>query len=247
MFHNSNKSKLLTLIKFVFNYSTYHLGLLASQLTAALPFSMRTSRLNSSLKTSVGWDTCDACGARKLWAKWSSWPSQPWVLSIEQKFGFKFRKFRLPNRTVHSSCTDPTQATTRLVIILVSRIQKSGTGDNNFVKWKGTFQSDWLKWPDWSKRTTLKAGPKYSGWTKPKWTVPFDVPTKISGILGWMESAPVSGINPGIISQETSGTYLLDTVELHLMATLVIQSPCYYGQFFWPGKKAIHFLMKNAC
>ena len=30
----------------------------------------------------------------------------------------------------------------------------------------------------------LKAGPEYSGQTKPKWFVPFDVPTGISGILG---------------------------------------------------------------
>ena len=65
----------------------------------------------------------------------------------------------------------------------------------------------------------------------------------------WVEwkVPPVCGIHPGNISQETSGDYLLDTVELYLMATLVIQSPCYYGQFFWPGKKAIHFLMKKAC
>ena len=31
------------------------------------------------------------------------------------------------------------KATARLVIVLVSRIQKRGTGDDNFVK-KGTFQ-----------------------------------------------------------------------------------------------------------
>ena len=35
---------------------------------------------------------------------------------------------------VHSSCTDMTQATVHLVIVLESRIQKSGTGANNFVK-----------------------------------------------------------------------------------------------------------------
>ena len=38
--------------------------------------------------------------------------------------------------------TDPTQATSRLVIDLESRIQKSDTGDNSFVKWKGTVWSD---------------------------------------------------------------------------------------------------------
>ena len=75
------------------------------------------------------------------------------------------------------------------VIVLVSRKQKSSTGDNNFVKRKGTFQSNWLKWPDQSKRTTFKAGPEYSSQTKPKESVPFDVRTKISGILDWMEKA----------------------------------------------------------
>ena len=74
---------------------------------------------------------------------------------------------------------------------LVSRIEKSGTGDNNFGKWKGTFRSDRPKWPDRSQWTTFKAGPEYSGRTKPKWSVPFDVPTEITGVLGWMESAPV--------------------------------------------------------
>ena len=104
--------------------------------------------------------------------------------------GLKFRKFYLPNGTVHSGCTDLTQATARLVIVLVSRIQKGGTGDNNFVKWKGTFQTDRPKWPDWSKWISFKAGLEYSGWTKPKWSVSFDVPTEISGIWGWMQSTP---------------------------------------------------------
>ena len=45
------------------------------------------------------------------------------------------------------------------------------------------------KWPYRSLRTTFKAGPEYSGWTRPKWSVRFDEPTEISGILGWMESA----------------------------------------------------------
>ena len=102
--------------------------------------------------------------------------------------GLKFRKFYVFNGTVHSGCIDPTQATTHLVIVLASRIQKSDTGDNNFVQWKGTFRSHRLKRPDRSKRTTFKAGPEYSGQTKPKWSVPFDVATEITGILGWMES-----------------------------------------------------------
>ena len=62
-------------------------------------------------------------------------------------------------------------------------------GRHNFVKWKGTFRSDQLKWPDRSEWTTFKGGPEYSSRTKPKWLVPFDVPTEISGLLGWMKSA----------------------------------------------------------
>ena len=100
----------------------------------------------------------------------------PRALSIQQNFGWKFRKFYVPNGTVHIRCTDPTQVTAHLVIVLV-RIQKSGTGDKDFVKRKGAFPSDRPKWPHRSKWTTFKAGP--------------DVPTEISGILGWMESAPI--------------------------------------------------------
>ena len=46
----------------------------------------------------------------------------------------------MPNGTVHSSgCTNPIQATPHLVIVLVSNIQKSGTGDNNLQNGKGNF------------------------------------------------------------------------------------------------------------
>ena len=70
-----------------------------------------------------------------------------WLRSHCQKYDFimlvkkKNRKCYVSNGTVHSGCTDPTQSTARL-IVLVRRIQNSGTGDNNFVKWKGTFRSD---------------------------------------------------------------------------------------------------------
>ena len=53
----------------------------------------------------------------------------------------KFRKIHVPSGTVHSSCTDQTKAVGSLVIVLVSRIQMIGPGENNFVKWKGTFRS----------------------------------------------------------------------------------------------------------
>ena len=41
----------------------------------------------------------------------------------------------MPDGTVHSGCKHTTQAIARLVIFLVNRMLKSGTGDNNFVKW----------------------------------------------------------------------------------------------------------------
>ena len=43
------------------------------------------------------------------------------------------------------------------ILVLVSRIEKSGTGDNNFGKWKGTFRSDLPKWPDQSQWTDLQS------------------------------------------------------------------------------------------
>ena len=61
---------------------------------------------------------------------------------LNKNSGLKFRKFHVPIGRLDSCCTDPTQATARLVIVLEGRIQKSDTGNNNFVKWKGTFRSD---------------------------------------------------------------------------------------------------------
>ena len=90
-----------------------------------------------------------------------------------------------------------TQPKPQHVIVLVSRIQKTGTRANNFVKWRGTFRSDRPKWPDRSKWTTFKPGHEYSGQTKPKWTIPFDQRTKICRKLSWMEIkhpwTPLSG------------------------------------------------------
>ena len=113
-----------------------------------------------------------------------------WTLSIKQKFRLKFRKFHVPNKTVHSSYTDPTQATARLVIVLVSRIQKSGTGDNNFVKWKGTFRSDRPKEMtrpvkvDHLQRCSQIFRSDRTEMVRSIWFL-----TKNSGILSWMKSA----------------------------------------------------------
>ena len=116
-------------------------------------------------------------------------PKKPRALSIQQKFRFEISEIYEPNGSVHSGCIDPTQATARLVIILVTRIQGSSTGNNNFVKWKETFRSFRPKWPDRWKRTTLKAGPECFGQTISKRSVPFDVPAENIEFLGWMESA----------------------------------------------------------
>ena len=81
----------------------------------------------------------------------------------------------MSNETVHSGCTDQTQATARLVIVLErSRTQKIGAGDNTLPNGKGHF----------GQRATFKAGPEYSGRTKAKWSVLFAVSTEISGISG---------------------------------------------------------------
>lgn len=53
----------------------------------------------------------------------------PGRFPFNKYFGLKFRKFHMPNGTVHSGLTDPFQATACLLIVsAASRIQKSGTG-----------------------------------------------------------------------------------------------------------------------
>ena len=50
----------------------------------------------------------------------------------------------MPNGTVHSGCTEQTQLSHCMFgfVLESSRIRKTCTVDNNFVKWKGTFWSD---------------------------------------------------------------------------------------------------------
>ena len=88
----------------------------------------------------------------------------------------KFWKFHVPSGMVHSGCTD---------------------WNNNFVEWKGIFRCNCPKWPDQSKWTTLKGGPKYSSQTEWKWSVLFaDFWPKNfinSKILSWMEWALLLG------------------------------------------------------
>ena len=77
--------------------------------------------------------------------------------------GFKFRKFNVPNfhrpAPSHSAfdyCSCKQDAKERYCM---------GTGDNSFVKWKGTISYYRPKWADRSKLSIFKVGPKYS---KPK-------------------------------------------------------------------------------
>ena len=79
-------------------------------------------------------------------------------------------------------CTDPTQATSRLLIVLLSRLPKSGCKEKQltFSNGKGRFgQTDRN---DWSKWTAFQGGPKYSCRKEPKWSVAFDFLPKIAGI-----------------------------------------------------------------
>ena len=115
---------------------------------------------------------------------------------FSKNYGLKFRKFHVPSGTVHSGCTDPNQGTARLVIVLVSRIQKSGTGDNNSVKSDRNHRIG-----DHLLRCSQIFRSDRTETVRSIWFL-----TEISGILGWMES--VLGIpdslswfripNPGI-------------------------------------------------
>ena len=85
--------------------------------------------------------------------------------------------------TVHSGCTVPIQLTERLLgYCTLSRIQKSSTGDNNFVRWegyemKGSVKKDHLqRWSQilQSDRTERVRSIKFL--------------TEVSRTLGWMKA-----------------------------------------------------------
>ena len=89
------------------------------------------------------------------------------VLPIQQKFWSEVSYIL----RAQWNGTDLTQATARLVIVLVSRIQKSGTRDNNFVPGQIFL----------SGRSEM---------VRSIWFL-----TEISKILDWMESAPSKSTN----------------------------------------------------
>ena len=137
-----------------------------------------------------------------LFCKKSRGTKRPWYWLFEKdtpvprrfpfnkNFGLKIQKFHVPNGTVHSGFTDPFQATGCLLIVpAASRIQKSGTGDNNFVKWKGlsvgpTEMSGLVK-VNHLQRLSQIFRSDGTGMVRSIWFL-----TKSCGYLGWMESAP---------------------------------------------------------
>ena len=83
---------------------------------------------------------------------------------------------------MYIGCTDPTQATSRLLIVLLSRLPKSGCKEKQltFSNGKGRFGPTDRK--DWSKWTAFQGGLKYSCRKETKWSVAFDFLPKIAGI-----------------------------------------------------------------
>ena len=92
------------------------------------------------------------------------------------------------NSTFRLHTPDPNHHT--LVIVLVSRMQKSSSGDNNFVKWRGTFRSDRpTEMTRPVKGPPSKLVPNIPVW--PNWNGPCRlISNRNFRNLGWMESAP---------------------------------------------------------
>ena len=83
---------------------------------------------------------------------------------------------------MYIGCTDPTRAKSRLLIVLLRRLPKSGCKEKQltFSNGKGRFGPTDRK--DWSKWTAFQGSPKYSCRKEPKWSVAFDFLPKIAGI-----------------------------------------------------------------
>ena len=83
---------------------------------------------------------------------------------------------------MYIGCTDPTQAASRLLIVLLSRLPKSGCKEKQLTFSNGKGRFDPTDPKDWSKWTAFQIGPKYSCRKEPKWSVAFDFLPKIAGI-----------------------------------------------------------------
>ena len=97
-------------------------------------------------------------------------------------------------RYCDSGCTDPTQTTARLVIVLVRSIQKCGTEEIWGKQFGQMERAISFRPTKMTRPVKVDHAPSNSGRTKPKWSIPLDVPTEISGILGWMESSPLNPV-----------------------------------------------------
>ena len=67
---------------------------------------------------------------------------QPGLFPFNKKSGLKFQKIHAPNGKVYSGCTDPTEATAGLVIILVSRTRSPS---NLMGSWQDAKERYWRK------------------------------------------------------------------------------------------------------
>ena len=92
-------------------------------------------------------------------------------------------------RYCDSGCTDPTQTTARLVIVLVRSIQKCGTEEIWGKQFGQMERAISFRPTKMTRPVKVDHAPLNSGRTKPKWSIPLDVPIGISEILGLMESA----------------------------------------------------------
>ena len=82
---------------------------------------------------------------------------------------------------MYIGCKDPTRAKSSLLIVLLSRLPKSGCKEKQltFSNGKGRFGPTDRK--DWSKWTAFQDGPKYFCRKEPKESVAFDFLPKIAG------------------------------------------------------------------
>ena len=97
--------------------------------------------------------------------------------------------------TVPSGCTDPIQLNERLLgYCTLSRIQKSSTGDNNFVKWEGYERKGSVKKDNLQRWSQIL----HSDRTERVRSIKFL--TEVSRTLGWMKAPKGSFYLGGALS-----------------------------------------------
>ena len=98
--------------------------------------------------------------------------------------------------------------------------------------WSRLFRSDETEMLRFIRRNNWNfwTAPEYSGRTKPKWSVSFDVPTETSEILGWMESALVLLTRA---SNNYFNTQLTDTFQAICLPPLVFREKVDKQLHYW--------------